>query len=1326
MKKLLMFSLLLFSAICTYADSRLFFDDNLSIKPGETKTIELKLQNTERIKGLQFKLTFPEYITVLEDEEEEEYIVGTDRCGILGASVSSNATVVNVAGVAGKKKDYIPVSEGDDTGIITLIIEASNSAPVGIGKIAISDIEIVEETSGTLNPENSEFDISVVKECSVSVSTSDQTKGTVTGEGGVYDSGTQVTVSATPATGYKFVNWTSGETAVSTDNPYVFTVTDDINLVANFAPNQYTMTFVLDNNEDNVVKTQDYNSTLEAPTPTKNGYTFKGWNPEVPATVPAENMTFTAQWEANSSAQVTIDTDLTSQFNSLATTQWTGSSGQVGWAAPQVTTNSGLTVAAWERYNGSCDWTGDIMYTTVTGLVPGTYKIELYGAAAFTFGRGFGSTAFTGDFSKDTSDTYAENESINENTGVTLYATTSEGTVSDEIPIYYATNFNASGIATVTLNNVVVGSDGEIKIGLSKTSTSTNWHVVQLKGVTATVDAVSTFATFKSEANALYESPMNATVLSELQAAANVDLSSAGADEYKTAIETLQAKITDANTSIANYAEAKAILDAANIYDAAGLASYAADETIAAIQAAYDDGSLIVVTNEQKAAAQAALATACKAQTQPADGCDMTPCIINPSFESEFIGWSYNMAIQNNTSFAKDGNLYVERWQPNGIFGISQTINVPAGVYRLSAKCLARGVISAKIYGGSEETSITIEDASNTYSVDFNCADKATIGFEGEGDGAGSSWLCVDNFQLTYVRQLTAEEIEVIAKENAKAAYDEALAAAQAFEEGTIPSTTYSDLQTVITNNTLEDGTSSEYNTAATALNAAAIAAQLLVTPYAVYLDTKDAVVTMKDADTYIGADAKSILEGVITTTSSNVEEATDPSTITTQTENLLDAAKNFVKTVTIESDQCLDLTCLIKNPHFKYGEGGSGKVAADWTLESGWVTEHRLQTHNFEAWHAHFNLSQTITDLPKGTYKVTLQGFARHDNASVTDKTSLYCGPVSQIIKDIKSEYSTTSFYSSEQASMGDNNRDTKYQKDNVDVYQPNGMTGAYYWFREINPATHQLFYTSEVQTLIESDGDLKIGFKCEADEDWVIWDNFHLYYYGSAIAVNIDENDVSSVYEKDIENANITLKRTFSAGNWNTIALPFDLSDAETRAAFGDGVEVATYSETYTDDGFYDSKVTFNKADDASITANTPVLLMTSTDKTTFTFNGKTIKAGEAKVEGGANFDFVGTYAASTTIAEGDYFIRDNQLWQSKGETTIKGTRAYFKAKTEGDQVRIADFRIGESESTGIVSINNGVKSIDNAMFDLQGRKVVNVKKGLYIKNSKKVVVR
>ena len=57
--------------------------------------------------------------------------------------------------------------------------------------------------------------------------------GTVEGDG-EYKEGTEVTLTATPAEGYQFVNWTSGETVVSTENPYSFVVTADVALVANF------------------------------------------------------------------------------------------------------------------------------------------------------------------------------------------------------------------------------------------------------------------------------------------------------------------------------------------------------------------------------------------------------------------------------------------------------------------------------------------------------------------------------------------------------------------------------------------------------------------------------------------------------------------------------------------------------------------------------------------------------------------------------------------------------------------------------------------------------------------------------------------------------------------------------------------------------------------------------------------------------------------------------------------------------------------------------------------------------------------------------------
>ena len=701
---------------------------------------------------------------------------------------------------------------------------------------------------------------------------------------------------------------------------------------------------------------------------------------------------------------------------------------------------------------------------------------------------------------------------------------------------------------------------------------------------------------------------------------------------------------------------------------------------------------------------------------------DLTSFITNPSFESNFTGWTNSgMSTQDNTSFpGKVGSKYCEAWQPNGTKSVSQTLTgLIQGAYRISANSLARGVTSAKLYAGSRETAITIADASNTYDVVFfTDGTDVTIGFEGVGNGAGSSWLCVDNFQLTYVENMTEEEfVDYAAFLDAKAVYDKLYAEAMAFDVNTLPTKAKQAFQTALDRLQESYSTTALYNTMSTYLRQGLDLAKSVVDPYAEYLETKAAAETMKDADTYTGDEAKLTFETALSTTSDNVENAENAETIETQTNNLRAAAKTFVMNVTIKADQCLDLTCLIKNPHFKFGEGGN-KVATGWTLaEGGWITEHRLATHNFEAWHAHFDLSQTITDLPKGTYKVTLQGFARHDDANVTNKTSLYCGPLSQIIKDINDEYSETSYYSNAQTPMGDTNRDRSYTEGGKTVYRPNGMTGAYYWFQEENPLTHQPFYTSEVQTIMDSDGDLKIGFKCEADQDWVLWDNFHLYYYGSAIKVTIDEDEAGSVYEKDIENANITLKRTFNAGIWNTISLPFDLSDTETKAAFGSTAEVATYSEEA--DGT-NSTVSFIKATDAAITANTPVLLKTSTTSTEFSFNGKTIKAGESKAEG-TNFDFVGTYAASSTIAEGDYFIANDKLWKSTGATTIKGTRAYLKAKAA--EARIVGFSFDGDETTAIEGLEI-MNSNNGKLYNLNGQEVKNAQKGLYIQNGKKVI--
>ena len=99
-------------------------------------------------------------------------------------------------------------------------------------------------------------------------------------------------------TGYTFGGWYTEKTCT---NPYEFTtpVQNALTLYAKWTINKYTITFKPENGDKDTTITQDYGTPVTAPAnPTRTGYTFAGWDREIPATMPAENMTVTAQWTA--------------------------------------------------------------------------------------------------------------------------------------------------------------------------------------------------------------------------------------------------------------------------------------------------------------------------------------------------------------------------------------------------------------------------------------------------------------------------------------------------------------------------------------------------------------------------------------------------------------------------------------------------------------------------------------------------------------------------------------------------------------------------------------------------------------------------------------------------------------------------------------------------------------------------------------------------------------------------------------------------------------------------------------------------------------------
>ena len=78
--------------------------------------------------------------------------------------------------------------------------------------------------------------------------------------------------------GYTFTGWSP---TVPT------TVTANGTYVAQWTINQYTATFDSNGGTGGTSKTQNYGTSLSAPTVTRTGYTFIGWKPEVPTTMPA-------------------------------------------------------------------------------------------------------------------------------------------------------------------------------------------------------------------------------------------------------------------------------------------------------------------------------------------------------------------------------------------------------------------------------------------------------------------------------------------------------------------------------------------------------------------------------------------------------------------------------------------------------------------------------------------------------------------------------------------------------------------------------------------------------------------------------------------------------------------------------------------------------------------------------------------------------------------------------------------------------------------------------------------------------------------------------
>ena len=150
------------------------------------------------------------------------------------------------------------------------------------------------------------------------------------------DYGTEITAPDNPTRkGYTFKGW---DKEIPETMP-----AENITVKAQWEINQYTITFDTNGGSEIAPITQDYGTEITAPdTPTRKGYTFKGWDKEIPETMPAENITVKAQWEIN---QYTITFDTNGGSEIAPITQDYGTE----ITAPDNPTRKGYTFKGWDK-----------------------------------------------------------------------------------------------------------------------------------------------------------------------------------------------------------------------------------------------------------------------------------------------------------------------------------------------------------------------------------------------------------------------------------------------------------------------------------------------------------------------------------------------------------------------------------------------------------------------------------------------------------------------------------------------------------------------------------------------------------------------------------------------------------------------------------------------------------------------------------------------------------------------------------------------------------------------------------------------------------------
>ncbi len=217
-------------------------------------------------------------------------------------------------------------------------------------------------------------------------------------------------------------------------------------------------------------------------------------------------------------------------------------------------------------------------------------------------------------------------------------------------------------------------------------------------------------------------------------------------------------------------------------------------------------------------------------------------------------------------------------------------------------------------------------------------------------------------------------------------------------------------------------------------------------------------------------------------------------------------------------------------------------------------------------------------------------------------------------------------------------------------------------------------------------------------------------------------DDTD-TKIKNNNGKTVDVTLTRTLTAGAWNTICLPFDVTAEQIASVLKSSGNVKEYGSEEA------SKQTIYFKDAETMVAGKPYLIKPTESATELVFKGVTIKnVGESDRKFGSNYKICGTFGKYAMKTDGtELFLKtDGKFYiPAAGTATMKGFRAYFyniNGSTAG-----AALNLSFGEATGIdgvaVDAEKNVK-VYNVNGQYVGTNLDALPKGLYIVGGKKVL--